>query len=260
MILMLIGDEVGSKHQRWLRTPLTFSVSGESPHLCQKGLVRFKSLRTDDRSQRSHGEAKDIYLNWQCIPVPMERLPPKQRQIDRIPIWGKDHPGIVADIPRIKLEEWALTVEGEVKKPTTLKWTDLLDLGVEESVSDFHCVEGWSVLGCKWEGIPFTKLCQHVEPKPSARFVEFDCYDGYTTSLPLETLREDAVLLACKLDDKWLEPGLGGPLRLIVPNKYAYKSAMWIKTADFLHEDRLGYWESRGYSNTADPWKNDRWA
>jgi len=190
----------------------------------------------------------------------MSRLPPGQKPIERILVWGKDHPGITASIPQIVREEWTLTVRGEVEKPAVLTWESLLELGFETSVSDFHCVEGWSVLGCKWEGIPFRRLSGYVKPTRKARFVEFACYDGYTTSLPLEAALDDDTFLACKLNGEWLEPGLGGPVRLVVPKKYAYKSAMWIKVIDFLDQDRLGYWESRGYSNTADPWKNDRWA
>jgi DMSO/TMAO reductase YedYZ molybdopterin-dependent catalytic subunit len=189
----------------------------------------------------------------------MNKLPPGQKPIDRILVWGRDHPGIGPNIPQITREEWTLTVKGEVENPIVLNWGSLLDLGVQESISDFHCVEGWSVLECRWEGVPFSNLSESVKPTQQARFVEFECHDGYTTSLPLEATLEDDTLLAYKLDGNWLEPGLGGPVRLVVPKKYAYKSAMWLNTIDFIHKDRLGYWESRGYSNTADPSKNDRW-
>lgn len=194
-----------------------------------------------------------------CLGENVNRLPPGQREIERIPRWGRDHAGISATIPHIDREKWTLSVEGEVEKPTVLDWVAFLSLGVKESISDFHCVEGWSILGCKWQGVPFRRLAELVKPSKEARFMSFSCYDGYTTSLPLEVVLEDNVLLACKLDGKWLEPDLGGPVRLIVPKKYAYKSAMWIKTISFMKTEQLGYWESRGYSNTADPWKNDRW-
>ena len=190
----------------------------------------------------------------------MSKLPPGQKPIDRILVWGRDHPGIAVKIPQIVREEWTLTVKGEVEKQVLLNWASLLELGVEEVVRDFHCVEGWSVLECKWEGVLFRRLSEYVKPTQEAKFIEFGSYDGYTTSLPLEAALEDDTLLAFKLDGNWLEPGLGGPVRLIVPNKYGYKSAMWLNVIDFLPEDRLGYWERRGYSNTADPWKNDRWA
>ncbi|MFQ6081642.1 MAG: molybdopterin-dependent oxidoreductase, partial [Candidatus Bathyarchaeia archaeon] len=99
-----------------------------------------------------------------------------------------------------------------------------------------------------------------VKPEENAKYVTFECDDGYTTSLPLTDLLDDDVLLAYKLEDEYLRPERGGPLRLIVPKKYAYKSAMWLKRIKFTSQQELGYWESRGYSNTADPWKGDRYA
>ncbi len=189
----------------------------------------------------------------------MKKLPPGQRSIEGIPLWGRDHPGITATIPYVDRDKWTLRVEGEVKKPIVFDWTGFISLGVEKTTADFHCVEGWSVPGCRWEGVPFRRLSANVKPGKEARFVEFGCYGGYTTSLPLKVVLGKDVLLACKLNGKWLEPGLGGPVRLVAPNKYAYKSAMWVKVVEFMRADRLGYWESRGYSNTADPWKNDRW-
>jgi len=190
----------------------------------------------------------------------VNKVPPGQEVIKRILRWGIDHPGISPIIPRIDRENWTLRVEGEVEKPAILDWTTFLGLGVKESIGDFHCVEGWSVLECKWQGVLFRKLSEHVRLNKEARFVRVTCHDEYTTSLPLEVVLDDDVLLACKLNGRWLEPELGGPVRLIVPKKYAYKSAMWMKLIEFTKTDQLGYWESRGYSNTADPWKNDRLA
>ena len=116
------------------------------------------------------------------------------------------------------------------------------------------------MLGLKWEGIRFKDIASMVEPMETAKFVSFICADGYTTSLPLdELLREDA-LLAYKLDGEYLDEGIGAPLRLVVPEKYAYKNAMWITRIEFTNKKELGYWESRGYSDTADVWKNDRFS
>jgi DMSO/TMAO reductase YedYZ molybdopterin-dependent catalytic subunit len=185
-------------------------------------------------------------------------LPPGQRAIKRILRWGIDHPGIISENPKIDLEKWALTVDGEVEKPLRLSWDDFLKLPKVESISDFHCVEGWSVLNCRWEGVRFREIVKLVKPKETARSVTFECADGYTTSLTLEELVGDDVLLACKLDGKELEEGLGWPLRLVVPDKYAYKSALWVTRIRFTSEKELGYWEKRGYSDSADIWKNDR--
>jgi DMSO/TMAO reductase YedYZ molybdopterin-dependent catalytic subunit len=157
-----------------------------------------------------------------------EKLPPGQHEIPAILRWNIDHPGIITENPKIDLKKWTLTVDGEVEKPITLNWHDFLQLPFIELKSDFHCVEGWSVRKLR-------------------------CLD-------LIELLEDNVLLSYKLNGKWLEASLGGPLRLVVPNKYAYKSAMWIERITFTGVMFFGYWEKRKYSNTADVWKNDRFS
>jgi DMSO/TMAO reductase YedYZ molybdopterin-dependent catalytic subunit len=189
-----------------------------------------------------------------------KNLPPGQTPIKRILRWGIDHRPITESIPKIDLENWTLIIDGEVNNPLKIGWNDFLKLPKVESVSDFHCVEGWSALGCRWEGVSFSYVVLLVKPKENAKFVSFECADGYMTSLSLEELLEDNVLLAYKLDGKFLEEGLGKPLRLVVPDKYAYKSAMWIIRIKFTGKKELGYWESRGYSDTADVWKNDRYS
>jgi DMSO/TMAO reductase YedYZ molybdopterin-dependent catalytic subunit len=186
------------------------------------------------------------------------RLPPGQSATDRILRWGTDHPGIVSVNPRIDTGNYALTVDGEVENPVRLSWSDVLRLPRTVSVSDFHCVEGWSVLDCCWEGVRFKDLEKLVKPKPTAQAAIFECADSYTTSLFLSELAGDDVLLAYKLNGEDLGEGLGFPLRLIVPSKYAYKSALWVTSVHFTRGKELGFWERRGYSDNADVWKNDR--
>jgi DMSO/TMAO reductase YedYZ molybdopterin-dependent catalytic subunit len=187
-----------------------------------------------------------------------KEMPPGQTPVKRLLRWGTDHPGITRNIPKIDLKTYTLTIDGEVQKPQKLTWNDVLKLPHIESVSDFHCVEGWSVLNCKWEGVLFKDIVALVKPRSTAKFVTFECADGYTTSLTLEELSGDDILLAHKLDGKELEVGYGFPLRLVVPSKYAYKSALWVTRIKFASKKELGYWEQRGYSDTADVWKNDR--
>ena len=151
-----------------------------------------------------------------------------------------------------------LTVDGEVENPVRLSWGEVLRFPRTISVSDFHCVEGWSVLDCSWEGVRFTDLEKLVKPKPTAQAATFECADNYTTSLFLSELAGNEVLLAYKLNGEDLEEGLGFPLRLIVPSKYAYKSALWVIGVHFTRSKELGFWERRGYSDNADVWKNDR--
>ncbi|MCW3996434.1 MAG: molybdopterin-dependent oxidoreductase [Candidatus Bathyarchaeota archaeon] len=186
------------------------------------------------------------------------KLPPDQTVIDRILSWGIDHPGITSTNPQLKLETYKLTIGGEVENPTVLGWNDFMKLPRTVSVSDFHCVEGWSVLDCKWEGVRIREIEKLVKPKDVARAVTFESADNYVTSLYREELAGDDVLLAYKLNDKPLEEGLGYPMRLVVPNKYAYKSALWVVRLRFTRNKELGFWERCGYSDSADVWHNDR--
>ena len=187
-----------------------------------------------------------------------EELPPEQYEIPNLLRWNIDHPGIISSNPRIDLEKWILTVDGEVEKPIKLSWGDFLKLKSIESVSDFHCVEGWSVRNCRWYGVNFKTLVELVKPAKGAKYVFFKCSDDYATSLNLKELLKDDVLLAYKLNNKPLDEPLGGPLRLIVPDKYAYKSAMWVEKITFTKKKELGFWEKRGYSDDADVWSNSR--
>jgi DMSO/TMAO reductase YedYZ molybdopterin-dependent catalytic subunit len=187
-----------------------------------------------------------------------KRLPPDQQATERLLRWGIDHPGITSTNPQLKLETYMLTVDGEVDNPVTLSWNDFMKLPKTVSVSDFHCVEGWSVLNCKWEGVKISEIEKLVKPKEVAKAVTFESADSYTTSLFREELRGDDVLLAYMLNDVVLEEGYGFPVRLVVPSKYAYKSALWVVHLQFTRGKALGFWERRGYSDSADVWKNDR--
>jgi DMSO/TMAO reductase YedYZ molybdopterin-dependent catalytic subunit len=187
-----------------------------------------------------------------------KELPPGQKSIKRILRWGIDHPGIVSANPKLKLETYKLSVDGEVEKPIKLTWGEFAELPSIVSVSDFHCVEGWSVLDCRWEGVTIREIERLVKPKETAQAITFECADSYTTSLFRKELLGDDVLLAYKLNGKALEEGYGFPVRLVVPSKYAYKSALWVTRLTFTRGKELGFWEQRGYSDNADVWKNQR--
>jgi DMSO/TMAO reductase YedYZ molybdopterin-dependent catalytic subunit len=182
------------------------------------------------------------------------RIPPNQKISSKFPVL---HEG---SVPRFNPETWDFAVEGLVENPTKFSWEEFLKLPKTVSVSDFHCVTGWSRLDNNWEGVAFRTVCELVKPLKEARYVTIIAEGEYTTSLPLEELLDDNVLLAYRLDDRLLAPEHGGPLRLVVPKKYAYKSAKWVRKLKFTKEQELGYWEKRGYSNTADPWKEERYA
>jgi DMSO/TMAO reductase YedYZ molybdopterin-dependent catalytic subunit len=188
------------------------------------------------------------------------KLPPGQRPIKNLLRWGIDHPGIGRSNPKIDLKTYILEIGGEVENPVKLDWEQVLQLPKVESVSNFHCVEGWSVMDCRWEGIQFKRLVELVKPKENVTSLTFYCADGYTTSLTLDELSGEDVLLAYGLGGKPLEEGIGFPLRLVVPNKYGYKSALWVVKLRFTVEKELGFWEKRGYSDTADIWSDDRYS
>jgi DMSO/TMAO reductase YedYZ molybdopterin-dependent catalytic subunit len=182
----------------------------------------------------------------------MQRLPPNQRLKTNFPVqhFGK--------VPEFDKKTWDFRVEGLVEKPIRLTYDEFLALERTADVSDFHCVLGWSRLDNKWEGVRFSTVAKLAKPKSSARFATIEADGGYTTSLSLPDLMEPDVLFVYSLGDKPLEPAHGGPLRLVVPKKYAYKSAKWVRRVVFTEEQELGYWEQHGYSNSADPWKEER--
>jgi DMSO/TMAO reductase YedYZ molybdopterin-dependent catalytic subunit len=165
----------------------------------------------------------------------------------------------VGSVPAFDEETWTLEVAGLVRNPLTLSYREVRGLPRVISVSDFHCVTGWSKFSNKWEGVTFRTVMNRTKPLEEAKYALISCEHGYSTSLLLEDLVGDDVILAYRLDDQDLPPEHGGPLRLVVPHKYAYKSAKWVRRIEFIEEHELGYWESRGYSDTADPFTNDRY-
>lgn len=183
-----------------------------------------------------------------------ERIPPGQTLTKNFPALH------IGGIPAFKPEKWDFKVFGSVRKPITLNWTEFNKLPVREQTSDFHCVTGWTRLDCRWSGVPFSSIASLAMPEEEAKYILVHAEHGYTTNLPLAELMEDDVLFVLKLDDKPLPPIHGGPVRLVVPKRYAYKSAKWVRGIEFLKEDKRGYWETRGYSNTADPWLEERYA
>ena len=186
-------------------------------------------------------------------PAKSDRLPPGQHAAkDKFPVLDL---GIRPEIPK---EEWRLTIEGAIEQPLELDWEAFAALPRVETVCDFHCVTTWSVLDASWGGVPFPELLARVRPLPEARFVLFTSYDGYSTNVPLEALRSEQALLADRMAGEPLPVRYGGPVRVVIPELYAWKSAKFVKTITFLVEDSPGYWEKRGYSDTADPWKEER--
>jgi DMSO/TMAO reductase YedYZ molybdopterin-dependent catalytic subunit len=156
-------------------------------------------------------------------------------------------------------EKWSLNLHGEVVVSRTLSYSDLLSLPQVEITCDIHCVTSWSKLGMHWKGVPFREIVSLVRPAPSVRYVVMECEQGFTTSLPLDTLLEGDVLVAHIVEGAPLPPEHGGPVRMLVPKRYFYKSAKWLRGLRFARQDEPGFWEVRGYSNIADPWAETRY-
>jgi len=181
------------------------------------------------------------------------RLPPGQHMTKGWPVLD------LGIHPTIALTDWTLTITGAVAQPATWTWEDFLQQPPTQSISDFHCVTTWSTFDNHWEGVSFRHLMSLVRPLPAARFVLFSSYDGYTVNLPLEACDDEDVLLACTWNAAPLPTEHGGPVRVIVPKRYAWKGAKWVKEITFAEHDKPGFWEVRGYSNQALPWDEDRY-
>jgi DMSO/TMAO reductase YedYZ molybdopterin-dependent catalytic subunit len=182
-------------------------------------------------------------------------LPPGQSEIEQLKVL---HTGF--SIPPWDPETWRFEVYGHVDNPISLNYEEFRSLRKVTRISDFHCVTGWTKFHNKWEGVSFDTIKELAKIRPSARFATIECLGEYTTSLPISELVKNDVLFAYRLDNEELPPEHGGPLRLVVPHKYAYKSAKWVIKVKFTEFQELGYWELRGFSNTADPLTNDRYS
>jgi len=155
---------------------------------------------------------------------------------------------------------WRFEVIGLVENVLSLSYEEFMDLPMVIRLSDFHCVTGWTKFDNKWEGVSFQAIKELVKPLENARYVTVEAQRAYTTSLSIPELSHRDVMLAVRLDDRELPREHGGPLRLIVPQKYGYKSAKWVYRLKFTEEQELGYWETRGYSDSANPFTNDRYS
>ncbi|MFB6101333.1 MAG: sulfite oxidase-like oxidoreductase [Haloplanus sp.] len=182
-----------------------------------------------------------------------ERLPPGQQRTEAFPVLSK------GNVPRVTRGEWTLSVSGAVDDAVTLDWGDFTSLGVETQRQDFHCVTGWSRFDCEFTGVPVTTLADHVGIDSDAVQALFHAADDYTTNLPLDDCLRPETLLAFEFDGDPLPREHGGPVRAVTPHKYAYKGAKWVTGVEFLTEPERGFWERRGYSVSANPWREERY-
>jgi DMSO/TMAO reductase YedYZ molybdopterin-dependent catalytic subunit len=186
-------------------------------------------------------------------PDGLDRLPAGQYLTKKWPILSYER------TPQQLPPDWKLKITGLVEKPFELTWEEFLALPHTTMTSDFHCVTTWSRYDNTWEGIHIREILQRAKPLADAKFVLAHSWTGYSTNLPLENLDDDDVMIVFRHDGKDLAPDHGGPVRLIVPKLYAYKSAKWLDGLEFLERDHPGFWEQRGYHNRANPWKEERY-
>ncbi len=163
-------------------------------------------------------------------------------------------------VPEVDVASWTLTVKGLVEREKMYTWADFNALPQSEQIADMHCVTTWSVLDSSFKGVKFTDLARDVGVKPEAAFVYFTCFDGYSTNLDLPCCMDDDVMVIHSWNGAPLTPDHGGPVRMLVPKRYLWKSAKWIREINFIANDRLGFWELRGYHNRADPWLEERFS
>ncbi|MDR7315205.1 molybdopterin-dependent oxidoreductase [Brevibacillus nitrificans] len=196
-----------------------------------------------DMTQK-HAEKADLY---QLTPH-TDSLPPIGGGAE-----GQFRVYTVTDIPAFVPADWSFAISGLIDHPLTYSWREFSQMPRSVQVSDFHCVTGWSVYHVTWEGIPLRTLLEKAGVKPEARFVKFLSGDGvYTDTLTLEQARLDDVMVAVLIDGKPIPDEFGGPVRLVVPKMYAYKSVKWLQQIELIAQDHIGYWELRGYD--ADAW------
>ena len=183
-----------------------------------------------------------------------DRIPPGQYRTEKFPVL---HYG---SVPKTDLRTWDFKAWGLVGSPFRLTWEEFKALPRRTVETDIHCVTRWSKLDTVWEGVPIQAILETAQLRPTATFVLAHSEQGYTAILPLDVLDDDDVLLADTFNGEPLEPEHGYPLRLVVPKRYFWKSAKWIRGLEFLDHDILGFWERYGYNNNADPWKEERFS
>ena len=182
------------------------------------------------------------------------RLPPGQYLTEKWPVL---HAG---DVPDVDLATWDFRVWGEVETPLRLSWEQLDALPKIEVTQDIHCVTRWSRFDTTFRGVPWSAVAELVGPKQSARFAIAHAEQGYTANIPAAFLDVDGAMLATHADGEPLTPEHGWPLRLVVPGKYFWKSAKWLRGIELSATDMPGFWERYGYHNDADPWKEERYS
>jgi DMSO/TMAO reductase YedYZ molybdopterin-dependent catalytic subunit len=182
-----------------------------------------------------------------------DRVPPGQYVTPGFPVLS------AGPTPHTPLEQWTFQIEGLVSRPVSWSWEEFLSLPAKTFLTDIHCVTKWSKLDTQWKGVSVDTLFTHVDRDPKAMYVVAFSDGGYTTNIPLQDILNDRAFVAYEFEGKPLEPEHGGPARLVVPHLYLWKSAKWVRGLKLIEQDQPGFWESLGYYNHGDPWKEQRY-
>lgn len=181
------------------------------------------------------------------------RVPPGQNLTNGFPVLS------IGDNPLIRTRDWQLVLGGHVERRIHWDWQDFQSAPQTEFKTDIHCVTGWSKLDTVWQGVSTREIIRSVRPLHTAKFVTLRSYDGYATSLDMADFAHEDAFLASHYDGKPLDRAHGGPVRLIVPHLYLWKSAKWLRQIWFTDKEHRGTWEARGYHRRGDPWKQERY-
>jgi DMSO/TMAO reductase YedYZ molybdopterin-dependent catalytic subunit len=212
------------------------------------GTIRQKLVETKQAWARAGRLLTGVHGN-----PALDRLPPGQTLVQDWPVLDL---GVQPDVAP---DKWRLRVEGLVQAPVRLTLPEFMALPQTEIVSDIHCVTQWSRYDNHWQGVLARDLIAMARPKDEARFVAFTSYDGYTTNVPLAEFLEEDVLLAHAWEGAPITRQHGGPVRVVLPRLYLWKSPKWVTRIELLRDDRPGFWEVRGYHNNGDPWQEERY-
>lgn len=198
--------------------------------------------------------AEGKFLTGKISRAETDRLPPGQHLVKNWPVLD------LGVQPQIRMDNWRLELRGLVENQLTLTWKAFLALDQTSKVTDIHCVTTWSRYDNEWQGVSTRDLLDEAMPKPEATHVLLSSYDGYDTNLPLADFAAEDAILATHWEGEPLTVEHGGPLRLVVPHLYFWKSAKWLRRIEFLNADQAGFWERNGYHMYGDPWTEQRYS
>lgn len=207
-------------------------------------------LTTSKRRWAAEGK----FLTGMALRPADARLPPGQHLVQNWPVLD------LGVQPQIRLDTWRLELRGLVENQLTLSWASFLALNQSRKVSDIHCVTTWSRYDNEWQGVSTRDLLDEAMPRPEATHVLLSSYDGYTANLPLMDFAAEDAILATHWEGEPLTVEHGGPMRLVVPHLYFWKSAKWLRRIEFLNADQAGFWERNGYHMYGDPWTEQRYS